>query len=115
MDTLLEAAGRSRLDLPIASHVELLLVLVLLHTLKDAPLTHTHSLHQGCQILQIEVPVRTAVRFARSRWVFRQNLLAAEWTVTIATPIRIPANVTIGVSHIVPVILVELFIRNLVE
>lgn len=50
--------------LPIARHVILLVVLVFLDTLDHRPVTHTHRLHQRCEVFHVEVTVRASVRLA---------------------------------------------------
>lgn len=103
------------LNLPVARHVEFLLVLVLLYTLQDTPFAHTHCLHQCRQILQVEVSVRAAVRLARSWWMLCENLLATERAVPVTAAVGIPTNVAVRVSHVVTVVFVELIICDFVE
>lgn len=102
-------------NVPITSHVKLLLFLVLLHTLQHAPVADAHGLHQGRQVLQVKVPVRAPMRLPRPRRVLCQDLLAAERAVPAAASVGVAADVSVRVSHVVPVVLVELVVHDLAE
>ena len=47
--------------------------------------------------------------------MFRQNLLTAKRAIPAPSPIRITTNITIDVTHIVPVLLVECVVADLAE
>lgn len=95
--------------------MKFLLFLVLFYTPNGTTVIDAHSFHQLRQVLETEVPVRATVCLTRSRWVLCEDLLTAEWAVPVAAPVRVPANIAIGVPDVVPVVFVELIIRNLVE
>jgi hypothetical protein len=103
------------IDLPIAGHVVLLVILVLFDALERRSIRDTHSLHQCSEVFHIEVPVRAPVSFSWAGRMLCENLLAAEWAVTTATAIRVTTNVAVHVADIVLVLFVELVIINLVE
>lgn len=103
------------IDLPIARHVELLLILILFNALKNRAIINTHSLDKCREVLHVEVSVWASVGLTGTRRMFGQDLLTTKWTVTTSPSIRVTANITINVTDIVTVFLVELVICDLVE
>lgn len=59
--------------------------------------------------------VRAAMRLTRSGWMFSKDLLTAKGTVSSSSAIRITTHVTIDVTNIVPILLVERVVGDLVE
>lgn len=102
-------------DVPIAGHVVLLMVLVLLNPLKSSSIGNAHGLHKSCQILHVEVPVRASMCLSRTRRMLGENLLTAHWAVATAATIRVTSNITVRVADVVLVLLVELVVVDLVE
>ena len=93
----------------------LLLVLIILDTLNHGSIIHAHALHQRCEVLHAKVPVRASVSLAGAWRVLCENLLATEGAVAASPPVGITTNVAICVTNIVPVVLVEGIVGNLVE
>lgn len=102
-------------NVPVASHVKLLLVLVLLDALEDGSVRHTHGLDQSRQVLHVEMSVGTSVGLPGAGRVFRQDLLTAVGAVAAASAIRVAAHLPVCVAHIIPVFLVELVVGDLVK
>lgn len=102
-------------NLPITRHVKLLVILIFLDASQNRWIRNAHGLQQCCQVLKVEMPVWASVGLARAGWVLRQNLLAGVGRVATPTTVRVPADIAIYVSYIVPVFLVESVVRDLVE
>lgn len=103
------------MHVPVAGHVELLPILVLLDSLHHTPIRYTHGLDQSVEVLEIEMTVRAAVRLPSAGRVLREDLLTAERAVTSSSAIRVPADISVGVADVVLVVFVELIIGYLVE
>lgn len=95
--------------------MELLLLFVFSYPVQNRTVVDTDLLQQRRQVLQVEVAVRAPMRLTGTRRVFCQDLLTAERTVTAASPVGVAAHIAIDVPDVVPVLLVEGIIGNLVE
>lgn len=100
---------------PVARHVVLLPVPVLLDPLQHPLVRDPHPLQQPRQVVHVKVPIRAPVRLPRPRRVLREDFLAAVRAIPPAPPIRIAAHIPVRVPHIIPVLLVERIVRNLPE
>lgn len=103
------------MNVPVACHVELLLVFILLHTLKNRAIADTHGLYERRKILHVEMSVRASMGLTRARRVLSENLLTTERTVTTSPAVSVTTNITVYVTNIVTVLLVELVVCNFME
>lgn len=55
------------------------------------------------------------MRLSRPRWMFCEDLLATERTISIAPPIAISPNIPIRMAHIISIFLVERVVCDLVK
>lgn len=104
-----------KVDLPVARHVKLLLVLVFLDALNDRSIGDTHTLYQRRQIVHIEMSVWTSVSFAWTGRVLGEDLLATKGAITTTPAIRITTHIAVYVPNIVSVFLVERLVIDLAE
>jgi hypothetical protein len=102
-------------QVPIASKMVLHLLFVLLNPSENILILHPYRCQEIGQVLYGEMPIWTAVRLARSRRVFCQDLLAAERAIPVPSPIRITAHIPIRVTYVISVLLVEGVVCDLVE
>lgn len=101
--------------LPIASHVIPASISILLDTLNHRPIRNPHTLQQRRKIIHIKVPIRTPMRLPRTRSMFCQDLLATIRAIPATPTIRITTDITVAMTHVVPILLVESIVRNLAE
>lgn len=95
--------------------MEFLAFLVLFDAIQDGSIGDADTLQQRGEVFETEVAVGTPVGLARSRRMFRQDLLARERRVTSSAPVRVATNITVCVPHVISVILVESIICNFME
>ena len=95
--------------------MEFLLLLVLLDTPEHITILHTSPLQQRHKVFGIEVTIWTAVRLPRPGMAVRKDFLAAERRIAVSTAVRVSSNITVRVTHIVTVFLVECIIGDLAE
>ena len=83
----------------------------LLHILFDAPqhlpIVHPRRLQQRREVVDAEMPVRTAMALATSRRMLRQDFLARKGRISAAPPQRVATHVAVRVAHVVAVLFVE--------
>ena len=96
----------------VTSDVVPLPLYVFLHPPQKVPIVDARCLQEREEIIQAEMPVGTAMAFARARRMFGQNLLTREWRVAAASTDGISADISIGMADVVPVFLVEGLVRD---
>jgi hypothetical protein len=102
-------------QLPIASKMVLHLLFVLLNPSENIVILDPYRCQQIGQVLYGEMPIWTAVRLARSRRMFCQDLLAAERAIPVSSPIGITAHIPVCVTYVISVHLVEVVVRDRIE
>lgn len=99
----------------VAGYVISLLFHVFLDPTQDIPIVDSRRLQQSREIVEAEVTIGASVTFTRTRWMFRQNLLARVRRVASAAPDGISPHITIYMAHIVSILLVESIIGDQLE
>lgn len=100
---------------PVACQVELLLLLVFLDASEDRLVCDADLLEESSEVLDAEMPVWASMCLARAGLMLHENLLAAVRTVPISSSITISTYVTVGMSHIITILLVEHIISDFAE
>lgn len=111
----LDLCSMRPLEDAVASDVIPLLLNIRLHSSQHTWVIDACGLEQSGKVIDTEMPVRTSVRFATSRRMFRQDFLAGERGITPTTPNRIAPNVTVSVPNVVPIFFVECVISDKLE
>lgn len=112
---LLDLSLVRMLEYPIAGNVVPLPTNILAYSAQDVFVSDARALQECCQVVRAKVPVRATMAFTASWGVLCEDLLTGERRVAPATPICVPANISVRMSDIVPILLVEGVISNPVE
>jgi hypothetical protein len=64
-------------------------------------------LKKCCEILDAEMSIWTAMCLAGARLMLHEDLLAAVGTVPVSSSVAVSAYIAVGMSHIIPILLVE--------
>ena len=100
---------------PVACNVIPFLLNIFPYPSEDVSVIDPRGLQQCREIVYAEMAVRTAMALSASWRVFAQDLLARKGRISAASAICIAADVTVGMTDVVPVFLVEGIIRDQTE
>lgn len=99
----------------VASKVVLLFFDVCPNSAENIAIMDTCCLEQGSEIVDAEMSVWTSMRFSTARRMLGQYLLARKWRITFPSSYSISPDITVRVSDVISVLLIECVVCNELE
>ena len=99
----------------VASDVVSLLLNIFLDSSKQVTIMDTCCLEHARQIVNTEVSIGASMGFASSWWMLGQDLLTRVRRVATTTAVGVSSNIAINMAHVIPVLLIEGIVCDLIE